>query len=692
MVVSIHTGPLQSYSTGANFVLNSIVCRLAVPFFFISSGYFLLPRGAGTSLAQQVRAAGRFSAKVAKLYGISMLIYLPLNLYAGYFSTPLWGVKLIKDILWNGTFYHLWYFPAALLGCWLALALSRLTPVAGFGIAGLLYGLGLGGDNYYGLLADLPGWGGFYQGVFTLFKYTRNGLFFAPLFMLAGLYLAKRQKPLPPLWGSIAVFGAGFALMTAEAVLLTQAGAPRHDSMYVFLPLCSVFLFMALLAIPARPRKGLRQLSMLIYIIHPWLIVFISPVARVLGLRELLVQNSLVFFVCVCVLSLAAAVVWQQLTAYFTRKNTVARARAILQVNRQALVHNLKQMQALLPGQCQVMAVVKTNAYGLGDAAVAQTLQKQGVKAFAVSTLQEGMALRRAGIRGTILVLGYTPPEQARLLQLHGLTQTLCNAAHAAALSAQKLNIKAHVKIDTGMHRLGAPAEDLEALQNIYALPHLHITGSYTHLCTADSNAPADIEYARRQIDLFFNTIAALRENGIAPGKLHVQASHGVLNYPGLPCQYARVGIALYGALSTADDYARIRPDLQPVATVKAAVASVHQLQAGQSLGYGCSYTAPGVQTIATLAIGYADGIPRNLENGYVLLHGCRAPIVGRICMDQLTVCVTGIPGVQPGDFATLLGSDGDETITAEQLAGWCGTISNEILARLGSRLGKQYV
>lgn len=692
MVVAIHTSPLISLSGMADFVFVRVICRLAVPFFFMSSGYFLLRKlGSASTKKQVVRAAGGFSIKLLKLYAISMLVYLPLNVYLNYFKQSNLLLHIVPDILWNGTFYHLWYFPAALLGCWVAVVLMRLKPALGFAIAALLYAIGLGGDSYYGLVMHLPGLESFYNGLFVVFNYTRNGLFFAPLYFLLGMRLARHTKPARPLSFYITGFCLALAAMIAEGLLLLNLNAQRHDSMYIMLPLCSVMLFNALRLLPARPHKSFRKLSLLIYIVHPWFIALLYPVARVLRLTPILVENSLVFYVCVSLLSFVAAWVMLQAEILFTKQNSTMAKRASVQVNLSAIAHNLHAMQALLPKGCAVMGVVKTNAYGLGAVPVAKKLRKEGVSSFAVSTLQEGIELRRAGVGGEILVLGYTPPEDAKLLKLYRITQTVCDASHAAELNAQGIKLTVHIKIDTGMHRLGVPPQDIPALQQLYSLKNLRVTGTFTHLSTADSAREEDVAFANRQITLFFEAMEKLRALGVEPGKLHVQATHGVLNYPGLPCQYARIGIALYGTLSAEDDYARLKPDLQPVATIKAVVASVHHLQAGESVGYSRSYVCTAPQTIATLAIGYADGIPRNIQNGYVLLHGKKAPIVGRISMDQLAVCTDGIDNVQPGDYATLLGCDGEEEITPTHFAAWCGTISNEVLARLGNRLGKKY-
>lgn len=263
LVVCIHTGPLSSVSTGWDFWLCRVLARVAVPFFLMVSGYFLA--------RSEWKSTGQFLKKTALTYLAAVALYLPLNPYNGGYGPLEWVQKLLAE----GTLYHLWYFPAVILGVFIAWGLSRLGQPAALIIAALLYLVGLGGDSYYGLISSLPGPAAFYQGVFALFGYTRNGLFFAPLFLLLGALGRRWSKA-----ASLAGLGASLALMTAEGFLLRSLGWQRHDSMYLFLPLCMVFLFSLLLGQNAGEDRRARRASLLIYLLHPWSIVLVRGGAK----------------------------------------------------------------------------------------------------------------------------------------------------------------------------------------------------------------------------------------------------------------------------------------------------------------------------------------------------------------------------------------------------------------------------
>jgi alanine racemase len=367
---------------------------------------------------------------------------------------------------------------------------------------------------------------------------------------------------------------------------------------------------------------------------------------------------------------------------------TTDTGRAWREIDRQALVHNARTLQAALAPGCRLMAVVKADAYGHGAVPTARCLAQAGVDAFAVACLAEGIALRRAGVAGQILILGYTPPEQAPLLARWRLTQAVADAAHGRALAARGVPLEVHLALDTGMHRLGIPAEDTRAIGAMYQLANLRITGVFSHLCVSDSLRPEDTAYTRAQLAAFARAVAWIRAQGYSPGQTHIQASYGIWNLPPQPCALARAGIALYGVSSSGADTRR-QLDLRPVLALRARVASVRTLAAGEGAGYGLAFRAAGETRLAAVTIGYADGLPRALaqQGGQVLLHGVRCPMVGRLCMDQLLVDVTAVPQAAPGDRVTLIGADGGQVIRAEEVAARCGTITNELLARLSPRL-----
>ena len=364
--------------------------------------------------------------------------------------------------------------------------------------------------------------------------------------------------------------------------------------------------------------------------------------------------------------------------------------RAWIELDAGALRHNLSALRALLPHGGALMAVVKANAYGHGVGYIARRCAPPGVAASPVPPPAEGVRLREDGIRGTILVLGWAGPESAPLLARHSLAQTVVSLEHARALSAAGLPLSVHLKLDTGMHRLGLPWDDAAALAAACACPNLTVTGIYTHLAEASGRSGRSEAATRAQLRRFAQGAETLRAAGCGSAALHVQSSYGLLNYGELPaCAWARTGIALYGVLSRPGDQTRANPALQPVLSLRARVVQVRELAAGERAGYDGAFSPSGPARVAAVSIGYADGLPRALSNGRggVLIHGQYAPIAGLVCMDQLLVDVTGIGGVSPGDTATLIGRDGAAARSAGQLAEACGTITNELFSRLGPRL-----
>ena len=317
-----------------------------------------------------------------------------------------------------------------------------------------------------------------------------------------------------------------------------------------------------------------------------------------------------------------------------------------------------------------------------------------GIDAFCVACVDEAVSLRLHGIEGEILVLGYTHPAQFPLLQQYHLSQTIVDASYAALLDQygkeHAYTLPVHLAIDTGMHRLGEPFDRTDTICQLFHLKHLKIDGIFTHLSADDSLAPEACAFTRMQVEHFEQVLTAIKKQGLSLPKVHMLASYGILNYPELGGDYARPGIALYGVVSTPEDSLIWSRYLSPVLSLKCRIASVRDLKAGDCAGYGVDYHAPKDMRIATLTIGYADGLPRNLSNGTgsVLIHGYRAPIVGRICMDQTLVDISDIPEtISAGDIAVLIGISGSLQIRAEEIAEQSGSITNEVLSRLGVRL-----
>lgn len=678
LVIAIHTGPLLSMSPATNYLLTDILARLAVPFFFAVSGWFLLPR-----VQQQGMAALLpFLKKILILYSISACLYYPVKIYNHTFS---W-TSLPRELIFDGPFYHLWYFPALLLGTLLVCLSLRYLGRRGTAVlCAALYLFGLLGDSYYGLAQAIPPLYRLYEALFQCFDYTRNGLFFAPLFLLLG----DRAGRNPPRHGPQRCwigFGLGLAALIAEGLAVKHFNLARFDAFYLALPPCLYALLQGLRTLELPPRPGLRAWSGAVYILHPLCILLVRGFAKGFGQTALLVDQSLVHYAAVVGLSALLALPFALLRR---RRPTSARSRAWIELDARALRHNLALLRERLPAGCTLMAVVKANAYGHGAVEIARLCAAEGVDAFAVATVQEGEQLRRAGIRGTILVLGYSGPELVPLLARCRLTQTVVSAEHAQLLDGCGRRLQVHLKLDTGMHRLGIPWNDAASLASIYACRNLKVIGTFTHLARAGQRTLEGEHATEEQLACFRTATERLRCAGFDPGALHVQSSYGLLNYPELTCAYVRLGIALYGSLSAPDDHTRLSLPLRPVLALRARVVQVHTLQPGETAGYDGDFIAVRPCHVAVLAIGYADGWPRCLSHGVgqVLLHSRPVPVAGLICMDQMLVDVTEVPNVRPGDIATLIGRDGDAELTAARVARDAGTIANELLSRLGSRV-----
>ncbi len=720
MVVAIHTSPLLSYSADADFLLTRVLCRVAVPFFFMVTGYFV----AGDFFIRRDGAFKKFLRyikKTAVLYGSAILLYLPVGIYAGHYK-ELNISSVIRMLLFDGTFYHLWYFPACMIG----VALVYLMSISGIKIqvwmvvSGALYLIGLFGDSYFGCIKEGSVLYHIYMQGFQIFSYTRNGLFMAPIFLILGIKIFlgnkfyseskvsfenKNALKTKKLSGAgmesgkstqdslnllancigLTVFGL---LMVAEAFTLRHFGVQRHDSMYIMLIPTAIFLMKALLAWQGRSSKFLRNTAMWIYILHPVMIVVVRGAARALHLTGILVDNSLGHYLAVSCFSTIAAVVLSQWTER-KKKEDFKCGRAWIELSRSALRQNVTALQKRVPDACKLMPALKADAYGHGAVLIARELADMGVDAFCVASVEEGIELRRHGIKGEILILGYTHPDLFPLLFRYRLSQTVVDFPYAVLLNRYGKKIHVHIGVDTGMHRLGERSENVDRLYNICRMKNLIVDGMYTHLCADDTLKKREMEFTDLQAKVFYKLIKELEERGCPRPKIHLQSSYGIFHYPELAEDYVRVGIALYGVLSTGEDTEKYKDILKPVLSLKARITSVRNLYVGESAGYGLEFQAKKDMKIAALSIGYGDGYPRGLSEGEsaVLIEGRRAPVIGRICMDQTIVDVSGIPGVKAGDVAVLIGKSGEEEISVCHLAKEMGTITNEILSRMGARL-----
>ncbi len=367
--------------------------------------------------------------------------------------------------------------------------------------------------------------------------------------------------------------------------------------------------------------------------------------------------------------------------------------RAWVEINLTNLKQNVKEIQKRIPAQTKIMAVVKANAYGHGMIPISRTLNQIGITDFAVATLQEGITLRENGIKGNILILGYTPKERLQDIIQYDLIQTVVDENHAkeiADLSFGK-QVKVHLKINTGMNRIGISYQNYSFIKNLYLHQEMKILGIFSHLCVSDSDKNEDILFSQKQIEHFNNLITSLKKDGIDVGKTHLQSSYGIINYPEVEYDYVRPGLFLFGVHEREKNYCKISLKLKPVLTLKARIASIREIDSMESVSYGREYIATKKEKIADVTIGYADGFPRNLSsrNINVLVNNQPVPIIGKICMDQLVINVSTLKQVKVGDIVTFIGEN--SPVKAEQIAEQADTITNELFTRLGSRLSYLY-
>lgn len=370
------------------------------------------------------------------------------------------------------------------------------------------------------------------------------------------------------------------------------------------------------------------------------------------------------------------------------KREDMNKDRAWIEINRNHLKNNIKEIKKIISDKTKIMAVVKANAYGHGIIPISKELNKLGIEDFAVATLEEGIILRQNHIKGNILILGYTHFDDIPYVIKYDLIQTIVDYEYAKRLEELKLDrkIKVHIKINTGMNRIGESYKHIDKLLEIYKMKSLDILGTFTHLSVSDSNKAEDIEFTQNQIKSFDHCVQILKENNCNVGNLHVQASYGVLNYPELTYDYVRIGIMMYGNLSSQKDVTKLKPDIKPVLSLKARITSIKEINKDEAVGYGRGFIATNNIKIASVAVGYADGYPRNLSNhAKVIINGQIVPVIGRICMDQLMIDISTLMNVKVGDVVSLIGEDNE--ILAESIADQTGTISNEILSRLGNRL-----
>jgi alanine racemase len=370
--------------------------------------------------------------------------------------------------------------------------------------------------------------------------------------------------------------------------------------------------------------------------------------------------------------------------------------RTWVEIDTDAIKHNVAEIRKLI-GKTKIMGIVKADAYGHGSITCTKAMEEAGVDYFAVAALEEGIELREAGIESPVLILGYTPPARFDDLIEYDLIQTAVSADYGRELNAYGKSIDTpimvHLKIDTGMNRTGLlyqdGAKDTDEILEMYSLPYLDIIGIFSHFPVSDDLGEESTGFTKHQMELFDDIIDKIKAAGFDTGIRHIQNSYGILNYFDAGYDYCRPGLLYMGVTSDESIPILSSPDFIPALSWKAKVSMVKTVPAGATVSYGRHYRASEERKIASLTVGYADGLPRAISNKpfEVLIKGHRVPLVGNICMDQCMADITGFDDIQSGDVVTIVGSDGKETVPVDAISQSAGTINNETLTRLGTRV-----
>lgn len=371
--------------------------------------------------------------------------------------------------------------------------------------------------------------------------------------------------------------------------------------------------------------------------------------------------------------------------------------RAWAEISLARLKRNTAIIKNLNSPETEIMAVVKADAYGHGDEHIIKCLaQECKVRYFAVSNLDEAIAARNFCPDSEILILGYTPPEYAHEISMYNIIQGVVSYEYAESLSQNTPEpIRCHIKIDTGMGRIGlryeTPEKCAEEIIKIMNIKKIITEGIYTHFAAADSDNPDNIVYTDRQENFILDTYDRLNDMGISIPHIHFMNSAATCYRNSPRSTLSRAGIILYGLHP--DKNLDIPDGIEPIMELKAVISQVKTVEAGTCISYGRTFSAEHKMRVATVTIGYADGYSRLLSSkGEILVHGKRCKIVGRVCMDQLMIDVSDVPQAKSGDIVTLIGRDGDDVITADELASLYGTIGYEVVCGISKRVPRIYI
>ncbi|NLZ83228.1 MAG: alanine racemase [Clostridiales bacterium] len=364
-------------------------------------------------------------------------------------------------------------------------------------------------------------------------------------------------------------------------------------------------------------------------------------------------------------------------------------------INLDGIRHNILAIKNKLKKDTKLMLIIKADAYGHGSIPIAEYICHDNLAdIYGVAIIEEAVELREAGINIPILVLGYTPKEQYKLVVSNDVIQTVFQYEMAKELSEEAIRqgktVKIHIKVDTGMSRIGFSDsnESIDEINRISKLDNVEIGGIYSHFATADET---DTSNTNNQIDRFTKFVDKLEQEGVHIPIRHISNSAGILDYPDAEFNMVRCGIVSYG-IYPSEFVRKDEVKLIPAMELKTHVIFVKDVDAGVGISYGSTYITTKKTKVATIPVGYADGYSRNLSNvGKVIIHGQYAPIIGRICMDQFMVDVTDISGVKQGDTVTLLGKDQEAYISSEELAEWSHSFVYELICTVGKRIPRVY-
>lgn len=379
--------------------------------------------------------------------------------------------------------------------------------------------------------------------------------------------------------------------------------------------------------------------------------------------------------------------------------NMVKRTWAEISLN--AIEHNYNVIRNKVADDTKVCCVIKADGYGHGAVELSQIYEKLGADFFAVSNIDEGIEIRKSGSKLPIVILGYTPVSEAKNLAAYNISQAVFSLEYAKELSEKCVEedciCKMHIKVDSGMSRIGFMCQEfprdeysIEEICETCCLPNLEVEGLFTHFCVSDEDAEGR-EFTNKQYENFIHVRDSLKKRGVDISVVHCSNSGAIEDYPETCCDMVRAGIILYGLAPSSKLADRL--DLVPAMTLKTVVAFVKEVQKGATISYGRTFTADRKMKIATVPIGYADGfIRQNAKDGYMMVNGKKAKIVGRICMDQTMLDVTDIEDVKTGDEVVVFGTGENGEPTADSLAENTGTINYETVCLVGKRVPRIYI